>query len=237
MTKERILEIDALRTVAIVMMVIYHLAFDLQSFVGINIDVLHGGWMLFARATAITFLIVSGITTEITWIKLNDKNKYKKKIQNQALRIFYAALLVSIATFLFDRDTYVRFGILHCIAISIFLSSFLPRHSYKKVIIGISIIILGYSVTLFGNIETELLLPFGIYSSQFSSLDYFPLFPWMGVLLIGQVIGGISLKYMHSYANNSFRWYAFWPGRHALFIYLIHQPLLIGIIKLFMMKR
>jgi uncharacterized membrane protein len=64
--------------------------------------------------------------------------------------------------------------------------------------------------------------------------DYVPLFPWIGVMLIGIAAG-------HALVRNDFRAVApfarlpgvfAWLGRHSLAVYMLHQPLLIGLLYL-----
>ena len=56
----RLWEMDALRGVAILMMVLYHLLFDLSALGGFPIDVFTGFWRLEARATASLFITLAG---------------------------------------------------------------------------------------------------------------------------------------------------------------------------------
>jgi uncharacterized membrane protein len=79
------------------------------------------------------------------------------------------------------------------------------------------------------------LLPLGIHPPTFWSVDYEPIFPWLGIVLIGMGLG----EYLYPEGLRSFtlpqipemvvRPLAF-LGRHSLIIYLIHQPIIILII-------
>jgi len=63
--------------------------------------------------------------------------------------------------------------------------------------------------------------------------DYVPLFPWLGVVLIGVAIGTALPRIQRSLAaadRRSPRWLA-WLGRHSLIIYLVHQPILVGALR------
>lgn len=225
--------IDLLRTAALCGMVVYHTAFDLRAFYGWNIAPLEGSWWLLAKITAWLFLIVSGISATVAFRRSdNDAKKLWKKIARRVTRIGGGAIAVSVATYLFMPETYVRFGILHLIAVASLILPWTMRWKRGSFFAGMLCIILGRalrSVTA----ETGLLLPIGVPYSGFQTLDYFPLFPWMGPLFIGQSIG-------HGWPWVEKRCGDFWvhpfiqrcslPGRYSLMIYLLHQPLIMAIL-------
>ena len=63
---QRDLRIDLLRTLAITLMVFYHLAYDLVTFAGWELDVFSGGWKMLARASLTLFLILSGMSQALS---------------------------------------------------------------------------------------------------------------------------------------------------------------------------
>jgi uncharacterized membrane protein len=236
MSRQRYIELDILRTTAILGMVVYHTAYDLQSFYGWNIEVFSGGWKLMQLATASLFLLLVGITSSFS-----NRHPFKR-----FLRIGAAALLVSVVTFLIDPETYVRFGILHLIAVSALLVPVLvlvpARLRAWLIVPGILLIFSGPSVSSIPPIP-YLLLPLGIRPEHFTTVDYFPLIPWFGVILIGYGMGYllynrfangrmllVEAKKLRSYEAIS------WPGRHSLLLYLIHQPVIIGILWILLGK-
>jgi uncharacterized membrane protein len=93
--------------------------------------------------------------------------------------------------------------------------------------------------------ETHLLIPFGIRPENFSSVDYFPMIPWFGVILIGYGIGCLlydkRLRAMgfelgkNTHSSQLLVLTAFF-GRHSLLIYLIHQPIIIALLWLIIGK-
>jgi uncharacterized membrane protein len=75
------------------------------------------------------------------------------------------------------------------------------------------------------------LLPLGLHSPGFSSFDYFPLIPWLGIFLLGAALG----KSVYAPRRSLLPWslpQTFFnaAGRHSLIIYIAHQPVILGIL-------
>ena len=225
-------EIDLLRSVAILGMVLYHTTYDLSAFYEWDIDPLSGGWWLFARTTAVLFLLVSGASNTIANARAQNaggKTAVWKRTKERFLQIATAALLVTLSTYVFDPGTFIRFGILHCIAVSVFLLPIFQRCRTWNALLGIMIIVLGNIMTGI-TADTSLLLPLGILPPHFSSLDYFPLLPWFGVVLLGSAIA--DFLYVHKEfpgvpLPSSLTVLSFWISRFSLMIYLVHQPVIL----------
>jgi len=152
--------------------------------------------------------------------------------------------MITLVTYIVNPETYVRFGILHCIALStiglVAIRWFLPvgaRHALPLPA-GVAWIVAGqWTAAIRAN--TSLFLPLGITYPGFATVDYFPLLPWFGVVLIGYAIGDYFYVRSTSWrlwlpTNNDSRItnYGGWLGRHSLAIYLLHQPILLGILWL-----
>ena len=116
-------ELDLLRTGAILGMIIYHAAYDLTAFYGWNIDITHGEWKVFERVIAITFLLLVGISFAISYSRTKPEQVWTKFLK-RGLIVFGCGLLVSLVTYFLDPPTYVRFGILHLIGLSLILLPF-----------------------------------------------------------------------------------------------------------------
>jgi uncharacterized membrane protein len=145
------------------------------------------------------------------------------------MKLLVAAMLVSGATYLFSPAVYVRFGILHLLALSILLSPILMRvPSGALSILAAALLLLPRALDQLTN-DSGVLLPLGVTPAVFSSMDYYPLIPWLGVFLLGLLTGRrfyarrISLFPLWKGANR-----ITWLGRHSLIIYLVHQPVLLA---------
>lgn len=248
MTQARHIEVDILRTLALAAMILYHTLFDLSFLYGFDIDVSDGGWKIFAKMTAILFLLLVGMSASLSYArleKLNARGQWMKHIR-RFFTVGAGATAVTAATYVLIPDQYVRFGILHLIAVSaLLLPLFAPLKKYTA-IAGVIVLMLG-SVVENLVATTPLLLPLGIRTMTYATVDHFPLFPWFGVILIGYALG------LHLYtktknvpatghqppgvlASLEPKTYNLevlaWPGRHSLLIYLIHQPILLLILWL-----
>ena len=155
--------------------------------------------------------------------------------------------LITIVTYLMDPNTYIRFGILHCISISMMLLPLFKPLKHWAAVFGLLLIQLG----IFAHqtpVDHPWFLPLGMMPSSFTTLDYYPLLPWFGFVMIGLSIGETFYKnrkaqccILHSLAsvalaeNAAFCIFA-WPGKHALIIYLVHQPIILGLLWLITMS-
>lgn len=228
-------EIDALRGVAVIAMVLYHIAFDLDFFGVIDISLTEFPWNALAKIAQILFIFLSGVTFILALHKsqqLGEKHAVLRRIQ-QAVKLFLWAMLISIVTHLMFTGQGVQFGILHFFSVAILLSTIFIKLGKWNILLGIAIVAVG----IFAPFPTDpwWLFPIGIHSTTFQSLDYFPLFPWYGLFLIGMGLTRLWLKsdYPEQYKASVRIPYLEFLGRRSLAIYLIHQPVLFGIIFLF----
>ena len=239
--KKRFWEIDFFRGIAIVMMVIYHSVYDLSSFGHYNINATSGFWLYFARITANIFIFLVGTSLYVSYIKTEKIIKNKRalyvKYLERGLKIFCWGLVITGVTWFLFGKGYVIFGILHLIGISIIIAFPFLKLRFWNFPLGIFCIILGlYLKGLTFNFPWFLWL--GIKPVNFYSVDYFPLLPWFGVILLGIFFGNLlyadgSRKFIFPDFSHFtiIKCFSF-LGKHSLFLYLIHQPLIIAIIYL-----
>jgi uncharacterized membrane protein len=238
---ERFWEIDLLRGIAIIMMIVFHLFYDLDHFGAYNLTVHSGFLFYFARATATIFLLLVGISLTLSFSRATQTQGAGKKLYlkylKRGLKIFSWGLFITVLTWLFLREGFVVWGILHLIGISIILAYPLLKFRYWNIVLGLSFMILGLFLK---NVSVGFpwLLWLGLTPNSFYTIDYFPLLPWFGVLLIGIFIGNsLYANYTRSFKLQDLsqvtgiRLLSF-LGRHSLFIYLIHQPVLITVLHL-----
>jgi uncharacterized membrane protein len=226
---DRLAVVDALRGVGIVLMVAYHFAFDLAWFRMIRADFNHDRFWLVARVVIVTiFLALVGVCLVLAKRAHPGPQPFWRRV---AL-IAACAVLVTIASYLTFPQTFITFGILHAIAVSSVLARPLLGFPRLAFVSGIAIVALGAMVQL-PVFDRPWLNWIGMMTHKPATEDYVPLFPWLGVVLIGVAFGALLPRMQRALvAANRFApaWLA-WLGRHSLVIYLVHQPLLVGALR------
>lgn len=229
----RFAEIDATRGIAILMMIVFHTVFDISFFGIAPVNVANGFWRYFAMTTASLFLLVVGISLVVSHDRASRNLAgfaLTRKFLNRGCGIFALGLLATLATWWYLREGFIIFGILHLIGVSVILSVPFFRFGKYNIVPGLLVIAGGFFV---GNMSGPIwLLPLGIMPASFTSVDYTPLFPWFGMVLIGMGIGGIlysgGIRHfpLPQFPETITRPLAF-LGRYSLVIYLVHQPVII----------
>lgn len=220
--KNRIWEIDIIRFIAIVLMVTFHMIYDLNEFANVNVEYEFGFWYYIGAISAILFIFVSGISSGFS------RNTFKR-----GLKVFGFGMIITVATYFFDSSQYIRFGILHFLGVSMMLFPLLKRlNNWFLLIIGVFSYIFGkYIETI--TLKTFLLLPLGFMYGGFVSMDYYPLFPYIAYFIVG-----ILCYKLFYYKKKSLFGFDFNAGliqevgKHSLVIYLLHQPIMLGVFYL-----
>ena len=227
----RIWEIDFLRGLAVILMVCYHLLFDLGEFVGIkkflgwSTNLSTVAWVAAQYFFAGLFVVLSGTSSTLS------RNNLRR-----GLRLLAVSLLVSAATYIFDASSAVYFGILQCLAVSMLVygAAFEKAGAAVCAAAGAAVIGLAAALPVLKEalaIRTNWLMPFGLHSQSFSAFDYFPLIPWFGIFLVGAALG----KTLYASKRSLLPWslpttFVNFAGRHSLLIYIIHQPVIMGVL-------
>ncbi len=235
--EKRFWEIDFLRGVAIVMMIVFHFLFDLSYLGGYEVNIYSGFWWAFARVTATVFILLVGISLTLSYSRAIQKRtgKLGRKYFKRGLKIFFWGLIISVITWIFLRVGFIVFGVLHLIGVSIILAYPLIKYRHRNLILGIIFIIIGLCL---GGLTFDFYWLFwlGFMPRNFYTLDYFPIFPWFGVILIGIFLGNYMYKNYKrrfkfpEFSDSSFTRPICFLGRNSLLIYLIHQPILITLL-------
>ena len=238
---DRLWQVDALRGVAIVMMVVYHLMWDLRGLAGHDINVYTGFWHYWQQVTANLFIGIVGVSLSLSYGRARQKGgksttRWGKYVMRGVVILSWG-IVIGIITYAFDPSHYVRFGILHLIGLSIIIAYPFLRFRWLNLILGILLLLLGRIIPLFG-IENPWLGWLGLTASPRPAFDYFPLIPWFGVVLIGIFIGNAlvipraTAGVQSEIRNPKFAISIRLMGQNSLLIYLIHQPILITVLVL-----
>lgn len=233
----RFWEVDAARGVAILMMVLYHFMYDLDTFGGYNIESTSGFWARFADMTAFSFVFLVGVSLAISYARSSARSERPLlgKYLWRGARIFGYGMVLTLATWVLGMGVII-FGILHLIGASIILAYPFLQFRWPNLFAGVFFIAAGwYLQTLNISTETPWLLPLGVVPEGLFMPDYRPLLPWFGVVLLGAFAG--SLVYSENKRVGGVAWSTpatarplMFLGRYSLFIYFIHQPILVGLL-------
>lgn len=220
--RTRILEIDLLRAAAILLMVVFHTIVDLTDFFGYAFNYMSGFWYYQGKSSAVLFMLVSGISCTLGRLSIR-----------RGCVVLGAGFIIIIATYFFNPATYVRFGILQLLGCS--MLSYLLIYRFSPLItslLSVAVLLLTYLLPPYA--ATSYLLPFGIMPYHFTSIDYYPLFPWYAVFLGGIVLGKLfyaqKQPLLSALPQSKIIVLLEQAGRHSLSIYLLHQPILLALL-------
>ena len=235
-SKPRIWELDALRGVCILCVLVVHFLFDLSFFGGLDLTL--PAWYVFIQEYGgAIFVVLSGVC-----VTLGSKSV------RRGLIVFACGMLITAVTYGMYRlgmsgaDVVVKFGVLHLLGVCM-----LVYPAFKKLppaalaLLGLAIAITGYAIRSV-IVPQRWLFPLGLTYEGFTSSDYFPLFPQLGYFLIGAAIGKTAYREKKTLLPGSFqktpvaRFFC-WCGRQSLFIYLLHQPIVYGLLELVLLLR
>lgn len=229
----RLWEIDSLRGVAIVMMVIYHLLWDLYALGGYKINVYTGFWHYFQVATASLFTGLVGVSLALRYQTMQHEGRvrYAPFFVRGAV-VFSWGMLVSVVTYLFDPQMYVRWGILHLIGFSILVAWPLLRFRWLNLALAVALVLAARLVMLLG-LNMDWLDWLGLDASPRQAFDYFSVIPWLALPLFGIFVG--NSIYRQGGRRFGLPAIGDWPplrllrllGQNSLLIYLVHQPILL----------
>ena len=237
---ERFWEIDLLRGTAVVMLIVFHFLYDLNYFDIYNISLYSGYFLIFVYFGASLFLLLVGISLSLSFSrteKVLTKKELQLKYLKRGLKIFGLGLLITLVSWGYLGEGFVVFGVLHCIGISIILAYIFLRFRYQNLLFGIVFILAGIILKTL-TFDFNWLIWLGFKPSQFYTVDYFPLLPWFGFVLIGIFLGNsmypnskriFKLKDLSKLKVIIFFCFL---GRHSLIIYFVHQPIMLAVIHL-----
>lgn len=226
----RLVALDLARTLALVGMVIFHFTFDLALFGHIPADTLSQPfWHYFPRMVAGSFLFLSGISL---WMAHGNCIRWRA-FWLRFVKLAAASLLVTLASLWFVPGGPIWFGILHAIAAASLLGLLALRLPWPVTLaVAAAVFSIGWSVRS-PAFDPIWLVWTGLADARPAMGDYVPLFPWAAPALVGIAFARAFRvdRWPVSLPSRAMQALSF-PGRHSLLIYLVHQPILIGLFNL-----
>ena len=215
--------LDAWRTLAIVLMAVYHFLYDLYIFGIISASQLFSAPLnILERFICCSFILLAGASA-----------RFSRNNLRHGLIVLAAGIAVEIGAAAGGQT--IRWGVLMLLGSSMVLWHFLGERLQKlpPSVLGWCSFVLFLATrawTKAAQVSVGWLYPLGFTAPGFHSADYFPLLPWFFLFLVGTVIGGWCLEHRNNrLLTTSLPTALTWPGRHSLIIYVLHQPVLYGI--------
>lgn len=240
--------LDTLRGLCVLSMAAFHGVYDLVNILGVPMTWFHGtpGY-LWQQSICWTFILLSGLC----W-NLSRRHLFR------GLLLTACGAAVTLATWLVMPSELILYGILTLLGLSALLLNLLHTLFQKlhwevppPMGFAVSLLLffllrevpggyLGFEGLRFFALPAELyrfpvLTLLGFPPAGFSSSDYFPLIPWFFLYLAGYFLWKLlsrQKKVLEALQHPGLRPLSF-VGRHSLLIYLLHQPVLLGIFLLF----
>jgi uncharacterized membrane protein len=230
----RLARLDALRGLAIVWMMAFHFSFDLNWFgwlspaQNFNSDPF---WTWQRTAIVSLFLLCAGMSQACALHVGQAWPQFWRRWGQVAL----CALLVSVGSALMFPKSWISFGVLHGMAVMLLLLRLLAPLP-GPALLGMAALCLalphGLSHPFFDTRWTNWL---GLVTRKPITEDYVPVLPWIGVMLLGLVLGRMLVRrgggLLAGHLPPGTRVFA-WLGRWPLSVYMLHQPLFIGLLWL-----
>ena len=241
--KQRYFWIDNIRATAMVSMILYHAVWDLVYLYGMDWSWYRSDLaFVWQQSICWTFILLSGFC----W-------SFSKNPLKQGLIVSGAGLVVTIVTLIFSYESRVIFGVLNVIGASALLMIPLKK-VFEKIpsVAGFLFMFLLFGITygindrylgLFGlelfelprELYRNLLMTFlGFTDSGFFSSDYFSILPWSFLYFAGYFLFLMwrEGKIPDAKCMNRKMPVLTWLGKYSLIIYMIHQPVLFGVLEI-----
>jgi uncharacterized membrane protein len=240
----RYLGLDVARGFAIIFMVFFHATYDIHNF-GIAPYLTYkvslfpkDYWFYFPKFVGSLFFSLVGMSALIKY--RSRPNPRYSSFARKGAEVAFFALCITAVTAIAEPEKIVLFGTLHSIAAAMFMVFPFLRVPRLSLLLGFVLAVAGFTIQRttysFGWLFW---LGFEPSTGKIGS-DWFPILPWFGIVLIGVGLGHFYHRRLvqkhladtphssHSRPLNALAWL----GRYSLWIYLIHQPILIGLLIL-----
>jgi uncharacterized membrane protein len=223
--------LDALRGTAIVWMACFHFCFDLNYFGWIHQNFYRDPLWTVQRSCIVSlFLLCAGMGQAVA----TEQRQGWPRFWRRWAQVAGCAVLVSAGSWFVFPRSYIYFGVLHGIAVMLVLLRLgapLGRWLWP---LGAAAIALPHFVQspIFDSRWTNWT---GLITHKPITEDYVPLLPWIGVMAFGLALGRWVLQQHPAWMQGRIP-RVLHPlavlGRWSLTFYMVHQPVLFGLLWL-----
>jgi uncharacterized membrane protein len=238
MSPARLATIDSLRGLAIVWMTVFHFAFDLAYFGWTRQNFYADPFWTWQRTAIVSlFLFCAGLGQATATVRGQSWQRFWRRWA----QIAGCALLVTAGSYLMFPGSYIYFGVLHGIAVMLILVRLTAGWGRWLWLAG-ALAIAAKPLAYFAHLQWPAALDalnepalnwLGLISRKPVTEDYVPLLPWLGAMWWGMAAGlwlhARRPSWLHAPLPAATAPLA-WMGRWSLTWYMLHQPVMIGLI-------
>lgn len=236
--KQRIWELDTLRGLCVLGMVAVHAVYDLTVLYRLADWDCPPIFYFIQTWGGVLFLLISGICVTLG-----------SRPVRRGLLVFCCGMLCTgvtagmVALDFAGVGMIIWFGVLHCLGLCMLLwPVFQKLPAAALAVIGAAMAVLGLWLDASVRVSFPWLIPLGITFPGFATADYFPLLPHLGFFLLGAFLGKTLYKNKTTLlpgvnSRNPVLRFLQGCGKHSLWIYLLHQPILTGVFTIIILLR
>ena len=216
-------------------MAVFHFCFDLNHFRLIERQNFYTDpfWTWQRTCIVSLFLFCAGLGQAVAWHQQQSWHRFWRRWA----QIAGCALLVSVGSYFMFPRSFIYFGVLHGIAVMLVLARLSAGWGRWLWPLGLIAIALPHFVQhpVFDSRWTNWT---GFVTRKPITEDYVPLLPWLGVMWWGMAAGQWVLQHRRHWFTGAVaapvRPLAV-LGRWSLSFYILHQPVLIGLLTVYVM--
>jgi uncharacterized membrane protein len=231
---QRLPIVDIARGVAIAQMIAYHFCYDLNYFQWIHVALTRDApWIAWRTAIVTQFLFLVGISLSLRASGESSRTRTPSRFWKRWGQIAFCAALVSAGSWWIFGQRWIWFGVLHFVAVAQLLLRDAARWGPRNFVLGVLVLAMGTWLQ-FAAFDSNALSWVGFAPNKPRTEDFVPLFPWLGVVLLGIGAGNFWqqsaapwAQWLRDRGANSWQWITA-LGRWPLTVYMLHQPLLFG---------
>ena len=191
--------LDITRGMCVLAMIAYHFCWDLGYFGLIDQRlVTQGSGLFIAQLIGLSFITIAGISSRL----MNLSDSFKQKFLKRFLKLVFLSAVISTATFMLNRNSFIFFGILHFLSVCSLISLILIyiKSSFYLFLIFLCAAIISISGITF---NLPLMLSWlGLNREIPTTNDFYPLFPWITFYFFGFWLGKIIYRKTYNKNHN-----------------------------------